>query len=377
MAVSARAREVREIVVVGHGAAGLSAALAAAEAAHERGIDAHVRILERAPEDSCGGNSRWSPSNMRMRAPDAMEPGFVDEIVAQSCGRADRAYFERLAADLLIWFGTERKCLMTNTLRRLKQLEEENAKLKRLVADLSLDKAMLRRAQAKGLRPARKRELVDDLRTKYAASIRQACGVMMISRSLYHYRSVAADQAPLRLRIKEIAATRVRYGYKRIYVVLRREGWTINHKRVYRLYKQEDFTLFERRPRRRRSAAHRTPPVSVRAVNECWGMDFVSDQLYDGRKLRALTLIDLFTRECLAISVNQGIRGEGVVATLAAIGATRGVPSRIQVDNVLNAIAAESFGNKHPVGTRWRVDDIKEQVLHNPVVFRSASGGLA
>lgn len=85
--------------MVGQGAAGLCAALSALETARERGIDVHVTVLDRAPETSCGGNSRWSPSNIRMRAPDAMEPGFVDEIVAQSGGRADRAYFERLAED--------------------------------------------------------------------------------------------------------------------------------------------------------------------------------------------------------------------------------------------------------------------------------------
>ena len=85
--------------MVGHGAAGLCAALSAMEAAGERGIDAHVTVLDRAPEAACGGNSRWSPANIRMRAPDSMEPGFVDEIVAQSGGRADRAYFERLAAE--------------------------------------------------------------------------------------------------------------------------------------------------------------------------------------------------------------------------------------------------------------------------------------
>ena len=84
---------------MGHGAAGLCAALSAKEAAGERGIDARVTVLDRAPEAACGGNSRWSPSNIRMRAPDAMEPGFVDEIVAQSGGRADRPYFERLAAE--------------------------------------------------------------------------------------------------------------------------------------------------------------------------------------------------------------------------------------------------------------------------------------
>ena len=156
---------------------------------------------------------------------------------------------------------------------------------------------------------------------------------MMMSRSVYHYRSVAADQAPLRHRIREIAATRVRYGYKRIYVVLRREGWRINHKRVYRLYKQDGLSLFERRPRRHRSASQRLPPPATRTINECWAMDFVSDQLYDGRKLRALTLVDVHTRECLAIWVDQGIKGDDVVRTLDAVIALRGRPERIQVDN--------------------------------------------
>ncbi len=156
----------------------------------------------------------------------------------------------------------------------------------------------------------------------------------MMSRSVYHYRSVAADQTPLRHRIREIAATRVRYGYKRIHVVLRREGWRINHKRVYRLYKQDGLSLFERRPRRHRSASHRSPPPAHDGRStRCWAMDFVSDQLYDGRKLRALTLVDVHTRECLAIWVDQGIRGDDVVRTLGAVVASRGKPDRIQVDN--------------------------------------------
>ena len=89
----------RKIVVAGHGAAGLCAALSALESARESGIEAQVTVLDRAPETACGGNSRWSPSNIRMLSPDAMEPGFVDQIVAQSGGRAERAYFERLAAE--------------------------------------------------------------------------------------------------------------------------------------------------------------------------------------------------------------------------------------------------------------------------------------
>lgn len=171
------------------------------------------------------------------------------------------------------------------------------------------------------------------MQAKYGASQSQACAVMSISRSVYHYRSRRADQTPLVMRIKAIAAARVRYGYQRIHVVLRREGWRINHKRVYRLYRQEGLSLYERRPRRHRSAMQRQAKPAAQAINECWSMDFVSDQLYDGRKLRALTLIDAHTRECLAIRVDQGIRGDDVVEVLGAVRTQRHAPQRIQVDN--------------------------------------------
>ncbi len=156
---------------------------------------------------------------------------------------------------------------------------------------------------------------------------------MVMSRSVYYYRSMAADQTPLRHRIREIAATRVRCGYRRIHVVLRREGWRINHRRVNRLYKQDGLSLFERRPRRSRSASHRSPPPATTTMNQSWAMDLVSDRLYDGGKLRALTLVDVHTRDCLAIWVDQGIRGDDVVCTLGAVVASRGKPKRIQVDN--------------------------------------------
>jgi len=99
------------------------------------------------------------------------------------------------------------------------------------------------------------------------------------------------------------------------------------------LYRQEGLSLFERRPKRHRSALQRPARPAAQAINECWCMDFVSDQLYDGRKLRALTLIDAYTRECLAIWVDQGIRGEDVVRVLAKVSLQRAAPQRIQVDN--------------------------------------------
>lgn len=146
-------------------------------------------------------------------------------------------------------------------------------------------------------------------------SERRGCAALRFHRSLQRYRSCRDDQAPLRLRIREIAAVRVRYGYPRIHILLRREGWAVNRKRVYRLYRQEGLSLRHKRPKRHVMAARRSEwPVAMRP-NEQWSMDFVSDALFDGRRIRALTLVDNYTREALAIVVDSGIRGEHVVET--------------------------------------------------------------
>jgi putative transposase len=135
------------------------------------------------------------------------------------------------------------------------------------------------------------------------------------------------------MRIRDLARTRVRYGYFRIYILLRREGWRVNHKRVYRLYREDGLSLRHKRPRRHVSAAHRErQPAAVRP-NERWSMDFVSDALFNGRRLRALTVVDAFTREALAIEVDQGIKGEQVVAVLVRLTLARGAPATIKVDN--------------------------------------------
>ena len=171
------------------------------------------------------------------------------------------------------------------------------------------------------------------LENSYGASERRSCGVLRFQRSSHRYQSIAPDQAALRMRIKEIAATRVRYGYYRIYILLRREGWAVNHKRVYRLYRAEGLSMRAKRPRRHVSAAYREGRVQPGRANDSWSMDFVSDSLFDGRRLRALTIVDNFTRESLAISVDQGIKGEQVVEVLDQILAKRGAPKSIRVDN--------------------------------------------
>ena len=134
--------------------------------------------------------------------------------------------------------------------------------------------------------------------------------------------------------MREIASTRVWFGFWRIYVLLRREGWKVNHKRIYRLYKAEGLNLRTKRPRRRKAAANRMDRIVLTRPNQSWSMDFVSDALFDGRKFRALTVVDNHTRECLAIEVAQSLTGDDVVRVLANIAKERHqYPLRAQADN--------------------------------------------
>ena len=107
------------------------------------------------------------------------------------------------------------------------------------------------------MKPARARQLVEYLRTSYRISIRRACGVVSFDRSTFHYKHRRPEQASLRKRIRELSEARVRYGYRRIHVLLRREGWTINHKRTRRLYREEGLQLRRKTPKRKVSAKRR------------------------------------------------------------------------------------------------------------------------
>jgi putative transposase len=183
------------------------------------------------------------------------------------------------------------------------------------------------------LTPGRRREVVAHVQAAHGVSERRSCVVLGVDRSSIRYVSHQLDQTPLMLRIRDLAATRTRYGYFRNYILLHREAWFVNHKRVYRLYRQDGLSLRLKRPRRNVSAANRERQPAASAANEMWSMDFVSDALFDGRRLRALTVVDAFTREALAIDVDQGIKGEQVVQAMTRIASTRGAPKTIRVDN--------------------------------------------
>jgi putative transposase len=134
------------------------------------------------------------------------------------------------------------------------------------------------------------------------------------------------------MRIRDIAQARVRYGYKRIHVLLLREGWKVNHKAVYRIYIEEGLNL-RYKTRRKHISGARLPRVDVTAINQCWAMDFMSDALFNGKRFRALTMMDLYSRECLNIYAGKHITGDTVVDILDRIGCHRGLPERIRVDN--------------------------------------------
>ena len=168
---------------------------------------------------------------------------------------------------------------------------------------------------------------------RFGCSERKALHVVKMSASLYRYESRKRDESALKLRVKEITQTRVHYGYRRVHVMLRREGHKDNVKRVYRLYREEGLSLRLKRPRRNRAAKLRQPKHLAWAINEIWSMDFVADALFDGRKLRMLTVVDCYTRECLAIDVGQSLKGEDVVDSLNRICGQRGLPKTTKTDN--------------------------------------------
>ena len=160
----------------------------------------------------------------------------------------------------------------------------------------------------------------------WQVSIRRACSVLRAERSSYHYKGRRADQAGLRKRIREIAETRVRYGYRRIHVLLRREGHAINAKRVYRLYKDMGLQLRNKTPKRRVKAKLREGRCAATRPNETWAMDFIHDQLATGPKLRVLTVVDTFSRYSPAVVPRFRFRAADVVEVLEKVCGEIGYP---------------------------------------------------
>jgi putative transposase len=180
--------------------------------------------------------------------------------------------------------------------------------------------------------PAACREACDRLRAVFGMSERRACRILGVDRSSVRYRARRSADTALRERLRQLAQERRRFGYRRLYVLLRREGHVVNRKRVYRLYKAERL-MVRRRSGRKRALGMRTPIALPAAANERWSLDFVHDQMVDGRRFRILTVVDDCTRECLALVPDTSISGVRVARELDRIVAGRGKPAAIVSDN--------------------------------------------
>lgn len=185
--------------------------------------------------------------------------------------------------------------------------------------------------------PAVGREMAIHLTTTYKVSQRRACRVIGINRATIRYRpnrkvEIVQASARVETRLVELAAKRPRFGYRRLAVLLRREGYPANHKRIYRLYKQGNLAL-RRKGRKRLASVSRVPLAQPVRANQLWAMDFVHDTLADGRKFRTLNIVDVFTRECRAIEVDTSLGGHRVVRVLERLREEHGAPERIMMDN--------------------------------------------
>jgi len=177
------------------------------------------------------------------------------------------------------------------------------------------------------------KDVVKYVTSYHGYSERRACRLTRQYRSTQRKPSTRDPRLALRQRMNEIARTRVRYGYRRIHIMLKREGWEVGRNLVYRVYREEGLVLRGKRPKRRKMPVHRQVRCNPKHSNEAWSLDFVADQLSNGQKFRALTVLDVFSREALAIQVGQRLRGEHVVEVLNRLVRRRGAPKYLFTDN--------------------------------------------
>lgn len=239
--------------------------------------------------------------------------------------------------------------------------------------------------------PAARREAVSHLCAAHEMSERRAIALVGADRSSVRYRARRPDDGPLRERLVALAAERRRFGYRRLHVMLRREGHMVNRKKVQRLYREERLGV-KRRGGRRRALGERRPIDIPKAANQRWSLDFVSDQMTDGRRFRILEVFDDCTRECLALIPDTSLSGARVARELDAIMAWRGRPATIVSDNgtELTSNAILEWADERGVGWHYIAPGKPQQngfsesfngrlrdELLNETLFRSLSDARA
>jgi putative transposase len=198
------------------------------------------------------------------------------------------------------------------------------------------------------VRPTVRRHAVGHLRKVFECSERRACSALGVCRAMVRYETQRIVAPELVADLRQVAMERPRFGYRRLHVMLKRKGWTVNRKLVLRLVRENGW-LVRRRQRKKLAAIPRVKPAEPTKATEAWAMDFVLDGTAGGRNFRTLNVVDRFTRECLVIEVDTSITGHRVVAVLALLVAMKGKPQSIRVDNgpefISKALDAWAFEN--------------------------------
>lgn len=200
--------------------------------------------------------------------------------------------------------------------------------------------------------PAARREAVAILVEVHGMSERRACSVIGTDRTSARYRSRRPDDAELRERLKALAGERRRFGYRRLHVLLRREGHVVNRKKTQRLYREEGLSVRKRRGRKKATGT-RAPLLTVAVPNARWSVDFVHDQFVQGRRFRIFNVIDDVTKECLAAVVDTSISGRRVARELTALVARRGSPGLIVSDHGTEFTSNAMLAWSEETGVPW------------------------
>ncbi|EBH1949868.1 IS3 family transposase [Salmonella enterica] len=218
-------------------------------------------------------------------------------------------------------------------IKKIKDLEDENRRLKQMFADLSLENRALKDViEKKPLKPAFKRELVTHLITTFGLSIRQACRSLNLSRTVYHYRPDTTRDEPVIVALQAVAERYPRYGFPKLFQVLRRQGYPWNHKRIHRIYCLLKLN-FRRKGKQRLPVRNPSPLATPEALNQSWSVDFMHDALVCGRRFRTFNVVDDFNREALSIEIDLNLPALRVVRVLDRIAANRGYPVMLRMDN--------------------------------------------
>jgi len=183
-------------------------------------------------------------------------------------------------------------------------------------------------------------------------SQRRACALVGLQPKTYRYASRRPDDAPIRRRLRELALERRRFGYRRLHILLRREGVVLNHKKLYRLYREERL-MVRKRGGRKRALGTRAPMALPQGPNQRWSLDFVSDALACSRKFRVLAVVDDFSRECLALVVDNSLSGVRVARELDRIVERRGSPCMIVSDNGTELTSRAILGWQQDHRVEW------------------------